>query len=126
MRGESDPLHKPTIRLRFVAVIAIKLGPGFVDRRNIGREMTLMIEAKHVRIFCVDSLQLKFRMSFPKRSKSGGETLGRARQFENDLLLGVRMPVKRVAWKFHSFFGRRGHDSGIVVTTCALRAGDQA
>ena len=96
-----------------------------VHRRNIGREVALMIEAQHVRIAGVPAFQLKFRMPFPKGCERGGETLRRPRQRENDLLRRMRMPMKRVARKLHSFLRGCGHERGIIMASGALGACDQ-
>src|SRR5258708_10193454 len=92
-----DPLHETAVGLRLMAIIAIELLT--VHRWNVGREMALMIKTKHVRIARVLAFELKLRMRFPKIRERAGVTLLRPRQFENDLLRPMPMPIKRVARK---------------------------
>src|SRR5438876_9804127 len=122
--SETDPLIKAAVRLELVAIIAIELLS--IQRRNVGSEMALMIETKHVGIARADAFQLKFGMRFPKRSECRCKTLRRSRQLENDLLRGMWMSVECIARKVHSFFGRRSHRDEVVVAGRALRARDQS
>src|SRR5947208_13617773 len=85
--SETDPLIKAAVRLELVAIIAIELLS--IQRRNVGSEMTLMIETQHVGIARADACQLKFGMRFPKRSECRRKTLRRSRQLETDLLVGM-------------------------------------
>ena len=122
IRGETDSLIKAAVWLQLMAIIAIEFLS--VHWRDVGGEMPLMIETQNIGIARVQPFQLKFGMLFPKRRKRVGETLRRSRQFEDDLLRGMRMSMKHVARKAHSFFSRRSHRCGIVVTRDALRARD--
>jgi len=122
--SETDPLIKAAVRLELVAIIAIELLS--IQRRNVGSEMTLMIETQHVGIARADACQLKFGMRFPKRSECRRKTLRRSRQLENDLLRGMWMSVECIARKVHSFFGRRSHHGEVVVAGRALRGRDQS
>src|SRR2546423_10173475 len=78
---ESDALHEMTVRRRLMAIIAIELLS--IHRRNIGREMPLMVETQNIGVARVDSFQLKLGMRFPKRIERGGITLRRARQLKD-------------------------------------------
>src|SRR6266550_6754266 len=122
--GKTDPLVKAAVGLEFVAIIAIEFLS--VHRWDVGSEMALMIKAKHVGIARVDPFQLKFRMRFPKRSERRGKTLQRPRQFEDDLLRGMRMSMKRVPRNAHSSLSRRRHRCGIVVARHALRTRNES
>src|SRR5438552_15243821 len=121
---KTQPLIKAAVRLELVAIIAIELLS--IQRRNVGSEMALMIETQHVGIAHADAFQLKFGMRFPKRSECRRKTLRRSRQLENDLLRGMWMSVECIARKVHSFFGRCGHNGGVVVAGRALPARDQS
>src|ERR1700719_1348531 len=116
--SETNPLIKAAVGLELMAIITIELLP--VHRRNVGSEVALMIETKHVGIARVDAFQLKLGMRLPKRREGGGETLRRPRQFKDDLLRRMRMPMKGVPRHAHSFLGRRSHHRGIVVARRAL------
>src|ERR1700704_769697 len=122
--GKTDSLIKAAVRLELVAIIAIEFLS--IHRRNVGSEVTLMIETKHIGIARVHSFQLKFGMRFPKRSERRGKTLRRPWQFEDDLLRGMRMSMKRVPRNTHSSLCRRRHRCGIVVARRALRARDES
>jgi hypothetical protein len=117
--GKTDPLIKMTVGLELVAIIAVEPLP--VHRRNVGSEMALVIETKHIGIARVRPFQLEFGMRFPKRREGRGKTLRRPRQFKDDLLRRMRMPMERISRDVRSFLGRRRHNCGIVVTTRALR-----
>jgi len=122
--GKSDPLIKAAVRLELVAIIAIEFLS--IDRRDVTSEVALVIEAKHIGIARADALQLKFGMRFPKRRECRCKTLRRPRQFENDLLGGMRMSMESVARNAHSSLCRRSHHRGIIVASRALRARDQS
>ena len=77
IRREIDALHEPAVRGRFVTIIAVEFLP--VERRNVGREMPLMIEAQHIRIARVHPFQLEIGMIFPKRRERARESLRRPR-----------------------------------------------
>ena len=62
--GEIDELVKAAVGLRFMAVIAFQSLA--VHRRNVGREMALMVEAEHIGIARIYSLELKFGMPIPE------------------------------------------------------------
>src|SRR2546430_3692869 len=108
---ETDALMKAAVRLELVAIIAIELLS--IQRRNVGSEMTLMIETQHVGIARADACQLKFGMRFPKRSECRRKTLRRSRQLENGLLRGGGMSVGSIAREGDSFFGRSRHHCGV-------------
>src|SRR5438477_639712 len=122
--GKTDPLIKATVRLELVTIIAIEFLS--VHRRDVGRQVTLVIETKQVGIARVNTFQLKFGMRFPKRSERRGKTLRRSRQLEDDLLRRVRMPMKSIARNAYAFLGRSRHGGGIVVASRALRTRDQS
>src|SRR6266513_5720077 len=122
--GKTDPLVKATVGLELVTIIAIEFLS--IHRWNVGSEMALMIETQYIRIARIHPFQLKFRMRFPKRSERRGKTLRRPRQFEGDLLRGVRMSMKRVPRNAHSSLSRRRHRCGIVVARHALRARNES
>src|SRR5438876_12162430 len=98
--SETDPLIKAAVRLELVAIIAIELLS--IQRRNVGSEMTLMIETQHVGIARADECQRKFGMRFPKRCECRSKTLRRSRQLENDLLRVVGRSVEYMTRKVHS------------------------
>jgi len=82
MSLEGDSSHESTFCLDLVTIIAIKLSPPLVDRRDIGPEMAAMIEtqdvvgaisshvgiriANFVGIGCFSEVDPKFRMIIPE------------------------------------------------------------
>src|SRR5437868_5364053 len=120
---ESNALHEMSIRLRLMAVIAIELLS--IHRRNIGREMPLMVETQNIGVARVDAFQLELGMRFPKRIERSGVTLRRTRQLKDDLLRRMRMPMKIIAEHGRPFLRGRGHRRGIIVASRAFRARNQ-
>lgn len=118
---ESDAPHEASFRVRFVAVTAIELRALLVDRRNIDCEVPLMIESQRVRVahFGISRLlhiQLEFGMVRPEIVKRPGETARRARQFKDDLLRGMCVPMKKRRLDLRPFMRGRFHHPGIAVT----------
>ena len=122
--GESNSLHEMAVGLRLMAISAIQFLP--VHRRNVGSEMAFMIETQNVWVARVRAFELEFGMAFPKICEGRGVALRRPRQFKNDLLLRMRMSMKRIGRKRRTFLRRRRHRRRIVVASRALRARDQA
>jgi hypothetical protein len=121
IRREADAFVETTARLRFVAVIAIELLP--IHRRNIRREMALVIEPQHVGIARFFAHELKFRMRAGKGIEDLSIATRRSRHVEHDLLGRVRTQVKRGRRQRRPFLRRRCHDAAVVMTGSALRIG---
>src|SRR5207237_8794816 len=96
-----------------------------IHRRNVGREMALMVETQNVGVARVGAFQLELGMRFPKRIKCSGVTLRRTRQLKDDLLRRMRMPMKGVTRHRRSLLRGRGHRRGIIVASRAFRARNQ-
>src|SRR4051794_18824491 len=124
IRVETDSLIKTAVRERLVAVGTIQLLT--VHRRDISREMSLMIKSENVRIARVDTVDLKLRMFSGKRIERLGKSLRRTGQIESDLLRLMRMSILRGEMEIHSFLRRSGHHLRLVVAGRALRARDYA
>src|SRR5437868_6757576 len=104
IRGETDSLIETPLGIRLMTVVAVKFLS--FHRRNVRREMALMVETDHVGIAYFLAHELKFRMV----PGEGGENLGvspaRTRRFEDDLLDRIRPQMKH-SWRKLSAFLRR-------------------
>lgn len=123
VRREINARVKSAVRLRLVAIIAIELLS--VHRWNVGRKVSLMIEAQRIGIARVHGLELEFRMVAPERGERFGVTLRRSRQIEHGLLRRLRMSMKRGRRKLHSALRRSLHRFRIIVASRALHARDR-
>ena len=64
VRREGDALVITAFGVGFVTVVAVKFPA--VHKWNVRRKMPLMIEAEHIGIANLLTLELKFRMPIPK------------------------------------------------------------
>ena len=121
VRGEIYSLIESAARIRFVAVIAIELLP--VHRRNVRREMALVIEPEHIGIARLLAHELEFRMLAVEGSEHLRVTTLRSRHFKNDLLRRMRTQMKHGGRQGRPFLRRRFHHAAVVVTGSALQIG---
>src|ERR1039458_6375503 len=101
IRGETDSLHEPAFSVGFVAIIAIELLA--VYERDVVRKMPLMVEAENIGIAQLCRVDLKLRVSIPKRRKNFGVSARRPGHLEYDALRRLRMPVERRPIEFDPF-----------------------
>ena len=123
IRDETDSLHEPAFSVGFVAIIAIELLA--VYERDVVRKMPLMIEAENIGIARFCGIDLKLRVSIPKRRKDLGVSARRPRQFKDDALRRLRMPVERRPIELHPLLRGSFHGFAIVVAGRAIRARHQ-
>lgn len=121
---ETDALIIAAFRIGFVTIVAIELSA--INGRNIRGEMTLVIEPKHVGVARFVAYELKFRVPIPKGIERLGVAPTWSRQFKDDLLRRMKMPMVICPLKLHPFLRRSLHARAVAVTRGALRARDQA
>src|SRR2546421_6343443 len=114
IRAETDSLIETPLGISLMTVVAVKFLS--FHRRNVRREMALMIETDDVGIARLLAHELKFWMV----SREGGKNLrvspARPRHFEDDLVDRMRSQMKHVRRKLCAFLRRCFHDGVAAMT----------
>src|ERR1700676_1687926 len=101
IRGETDSLIETPLGIRLMTVVAVKFLS--LHRRNVRREMALMIETDDVGIACFLADELKFWMVPRERGKNLRVSAGRPRHFEDDLVHRMGPQMKHGRRKLCAF-----------------------